>query len=81
MHKFELKEADIDVDASGLNCPMPLLKAKQMLNKMELGSQLLVKATDAGSVRDFKSFTELSSNQLLGYFEEDGCFFYLIRKG
>jgi tRNA 2-thiouridine synthesizing protein A len=81
MEKFDLSEADVQLDATGLSCPMPLLKAKQALNKMSPGARLLVKATDPGSVRDFKSFVGLSSNKLLGSFEEKGSYYYLILKG
>ena len=66
------------LDVTGLNCPMPLLKAKQALNKLEAGQKLLVRATDPGSVRDFKSFTDLSVNRLLDSYEENGCFHYVI---
>lgn len=72
--------ADQVLDVTGLNCPMPLLKAKQALNKLEAGQTLLVKATDPGSVRDFKSFADLSTNKLLESFEDSGCYCYLILK-
>lgn len=72
--------ADQVLDVTGLRCPMPLLKAKQALNKLGVGQTLLVKATDPGSVRDFKSFTDLSSNQLLESFEDSDCYCYLILK-
>jgi len=81
MEKFDLNDADVQLDATGLNCPMPLLKAKQALNKMSPGARLLVTATDPGSVRDFKSFVDLSSNKLLGSFEEKENYYYLILKG
>ena len=81
MEKFDLNEADVQLDVTGLNCPMPLLKAKQALNKMTLGRTLLVQATDPGSVRDFRSFVDLSSNELLGSFEEKENYYYLILKG
>ena len=81
MDKFDVSEADVQLDARGLDCPMPLLKAKQALNKMLPGEKLLVKATDPGSVRDFKSFVDLSSNQLLSSFEEKDSYYYLILKG
>ena len=72
--------ADQVLDVTGLSCPMPLLKAKQALNKLKVGQTLLVKATDPGSVRDFRSFTDLSSNKLLESFEDSGCYCYLILK-
>ncbi len=68
------------LDACGLSCPLPLLKAKQALNRLQPGEVLQVLATDAGSVRDFKAFTDQSGDQLLLSSEEQGTFTYLIRK-
>ncbi len=53
------------VDATGLACPMPLLKAKRALNAMQVGQQLRVLATDQGTVRDFRVFAEQSGHLLL----------------
>lgn len=69
-----------EVDARGLACPLPLLKAKQALNQLNSGDQLRVLATDEGSVRDFKTFAELSGNTLLESTEENGCYQYLLQK-
>ncbi|NIB42023.1 sulfurtransferase TusA family protein [Pseudomaricurvus alkylphenolicus] len=69
-----------EVDARGLNCPLPLLKAKQALNQLDSGDRLRVLATDAGSVRDFKTFTELSGNLLVESSESDGCYTYVLQK-
>ncbi|RDE24260.1 sulfurtransferase TusA family protein [Motiliproteus coralliicola] len=68
------------LDASGLSCPLPLLKAKQALNRLNSGERLRVIATDAGSVRDFKAFTDQSGDKLLESLEQDGSFIYLIQK-
>ncbi|NDG92954.1 MAG: sulfurtransferase TusA family protein [Gammaproteobacteria bacterium] len=57
---------DTLLDTKGLNCPMPLLKAKQALNRMDVGQILEVIATDQGSVRDFQVFAAQSGNELLG---------------
>ena len=73
-------EVDIELDLSGLTCPMPLLKAKQALNKMDSGQVLKVLATDPGSERDFQVFTEQSGNSLLAFENRDGTFGYWIRK-
>lgn len=70
----------IEVDARGLSCPLPLLKAKQALNKMQSGERLHVLATDVGSVRDFRTFAELSGNRLLESTEQDGCYSYILEK-
>ncbi len=75
-----MSNVDQLLDASGLSCPLPLLKAKQALNRLEPGQLLKVLATDAGSVRDFKAFTDQSGDQLLESTESDGIYCYLIRK-
>jgi len=73
-------EIDQCLDTSGLDCPMPLLKAKQCLNKMVVGECLQVIATDAGSVRDFKSFADLSGHRLMESRVEDGRYIYVLQK-
>ena len=71
----------IELDATGLECPMPLLKAKRALNGMAAGQQLRVRATDQGSVRDFRVFAEQSGNRLLASeATDDGVYIYLIEK-
>ncbi len=69
------------VDARGLNCPMPLLKTKQALHKLAVGDVLKVLATDAGSVRDIKAFTDQSDHVLLESFTDTSEYIYLIRRG
>ena len=54
----------IELDARGLQCPMPLLKLKQQLNQMQAGDYIEVKTTDAGSVRDFNAFTQQVGHKL-----------------
>jgi tRNA 2-thiouridine synthesizing protein A len=68
------------LDASGLNCPMPLLKAKKALNELAAGMLLRVISTDPGSVRDFEVFARQSGNALLETKQSDGRFEYLLRK-
>ncbi len=73
----------VQLDVRGLNCPMPLLKAKQALNKLEAGAQLQVRATDPGSVRDFEVFAKQSGHLLLSSAVESGdpeVFVYLLQK-
>ena len=57
--------ADFEVDARGLNCPLPILKAKKALNTMDSGQTVRVVSTDAGSVRDFQAFAKQTGNGLL----------------
>ncbi|MDT7928641.1 sulfurtransferase TusA family protein [Tepidimonas sp.] len=56
---------DREVDARGLNCPLPILKAKKALAEMASGQVLKVIATDAGSMRDFQAFAKQTGNELL----------------
>jgi TusA-related sulfurtransferase len=71
----------IELDATGLDCPMPLLRAKRALNGMAAGEQLRVRATDQGSVRDFRVFAEQSGNRLLASeTTDDGVYIHLIEK-
>jgi tRNA 2-thiouridine synthesizing protein A len=70
-----------DLDARGLNCPLPILKAKKALAEMMSGEVLRVVATDSGSVRDFQAFAKQTGNQLLGQSQNEREFtFYMRRK-
>ncbi|MCV6613011.1 MAG: sulfurtransferase TusA family protein [Amphritea sp.] len=69
------------LDARGLSCPLPLLKAKQALHKLAAGAVLKVIATDQGSVRDFKAYTDQSDHQMLQSFTEGDEYIYLIKRG
>ena len=57
--------ADKELDARGLNCPLPILKAKKALAEMTSGQTLRVVSTDAGSVRDFQAFAKQTGNELM----------------
>ncbi len=76
----QIPRADQKLDASGLNCPLPLLKAKQALNALESGQVLELVCTDPGSVRDFQVFSEQSGHQLLYTAETRGTYSYWLRK-
>ncbi|MFL6716169.1 MAG: sulfurtransferase TusA family protein [Burkholderiaceae bacterium] len=70
-----------DLDARGLNCPLPILKAKKALAEMASGEVLRVVATDSGSVRDFQAFARQTGNQLLEQLQDGAEFtFYMRRK-
>ncbi len=72
---------DIEIDLSGLQCPMPLLKAKLALNNMESAQILKVVATDPGSEKDFHLFVDQSGHQILNFQKDDSTYFYWIKKG
>lgn len=69
------------LDAKGLTCPMPVLKAKKALKEVPAGETLTVLATDPGSVKDMEAFCRTTGNALLESGEEAGVFRYLIKKG
>ena len=72
---------DKEVDARGLNCPLPILRAKKALNDMTPGQVLRILATDPGSVKDFQAFCKQTGNDLLSQSEADKEFtFFLKRK-
>ena len=73
-------QIDQKLDACGLTCPLPLLKAKKTLNRMDSGLVLEVVCTDPGSVRDFEVFARQSGHELLRQKEDDGQYTHWLRK-
>lgn len=71
--------ADALLDAKGLSCPLPILKAKKALKGLPVGGTLEVLATDAGSVADFAAFCRTTGNELLESTTEDGVYKFLIK--
>lgn len=71
---------DLEVDARGHRCPMPLLMAKRGLNTLEAGQTLRLLSTDPGSRRDFEVFARQSGHELLEYRESDAEFHFMLRK-
>lgn len=75
-----MADFDSELDASGLNCPLPILRAKKTLNGLEAGQVLHVIATDPGSVKDFDAFAKQTGNELMESKEDGGKFHFLIKK-
>jgi len=73
-------QADKELDARGLNCPLPILKAKKALADMSSGQTLCVIATDSGSVRDFQAFAKQTGNELLEQKTVGGDFYSLLKR-
>ncbi|HAD37072.1 MAG TPA: sulfurtransferase TusA family protein [Gammaproteobacteria bacterium] len=71
---------DQELDARGLNCPLPILRAKKTLNTMIGGQILKIMATDPGSVKDFEAFAKQTGNELLDSSELDGEFHFMLKK-
>ncbi len=72
--------ADIEIDLSGLQCPMPLLKAKLALNGMDSTQVLKIIATDPSSEKDFYMFVDQTDHQILDFQKDDSAYFYWIKK-
>jgi tRNA 2-thiouridine synthesizing protein A len=71
---------DREVDARGLNCPLPILRTKKSLNDMTSGQVIKVLATDPGSVRDFQAFSRQTGNELLASDTASGEFVFFLKK-
>ena len=71
---------DQELGATGLNCPLPILRAKKSLAGMEAGQVLHIIATDPGSVKDFEAFAKQTGNELMESNEEGGKFTFLMKK-
>ncbi|MEQ1596283.1 MAG: sulfurtransferase TusA family protein [Casimicrobium sp.] len=72
--------ADREVDARGLNCPLPILRTKKALNDMKTGEVLRVIATDPASQRDFQAFARQTGNALVDQSAANGEFIFLLRR-
>ena len=75
-----MMEFSQQLDVTGLPCPLPLLKAKLALKDMQSGQVLYVIATDPASVRDFHAFAQHTEHTLMDSWEEEGKYFYLVKK-
>ena len=71
---------DHQLDARGLNCPIPILRTKKFLTTMETGEIVRIMATDPGSVKDFKAFARQTDNELLSSTEVEGEFQFTLKK-
>jgi tRNA 2-thiouridine synthesizing protein A len=71
---------DKELDTRGLNCPLPILKAKKALSELQSGQVLRVVSTDAGSVRDFQAFAKQTGNELLEQEAVEKDFFHVMRR-
>ena len=72
--------ADHTLDAKGLNCPLPILKARKALKEVPVAGILEILVTDPGSVADFEAFCRQTGNELMEHSEDDGTYRFLIKK-
>jgi TusA-related sulfurtransferase len=73
-------QTDKEIDTRGLNCPLPILKAKKALTDMQSGQLLKVVSTDAGSVRDFQAFAKQTGNELVGQETAGTDYIHVLRR-
>jgi tRNA 2-thiouridine synthesizing protein A len=71
---------DQDLDARGLNCPLPILRAKKAINGMTAGQVLRIRATDVGAVKDFAAFCQQTRHELVASGQDGDEYVFLIRK-
>ena len=72
--------AEKEIDTRGLNCPLPILRAKKALADMASGTVLKIVATDPGSIRDFQAFAKQTGNELLSSAETGGEYMFFMKK-
>jgi tRNA 2-thiouridine synthesizing protein A len=75
-----MDQHDRELDARGLNCPLPILRTKKSLADMSSGQILKVVATDPGAVRDFQAFSKQTGNELLEHSQDAGEYTFYMRK-
>jgi tRNA 2-thiouridine synthesizing protein A len=73
-------EVDRELDTRGLNCPLPILKAKKSLNEMTSGQLLKVVSTDPGSIRDFQAFARQTGNELMAQETVGTDFIHVLKR-
>ena len=73
-------QIDKEIDARGLNCPLPILKAKKGLAELTSGQTLRVASTDAGSMRDFQAFCKQTGHELVEQEAVGDDFFHVLRR-
>ena len=74
------KHGESILDATGLKCPIPVLRARKALRDIPQGGVLRVYATDAGAINDFQAYCEATGNELMEWSEEAGFYEFLIRR-
>ncbi len=78
--RVEQTVIDVDLDTRGLNCPLPILKAKKALAQMQSGQVLRVVSTDAGSVKDFQAFARQTGNTMVEQKTAGGEYHHVLRR-
>ena len=72
---------DLEIGARGLNCPLPILRTRKGINTLASGQVVKIIATDPGSVKDLEVFCKQTGNEMLESSQQDGEYYFNIRKG
>ncbi|MGW8310920.1 MAG: sulfurtransferase TusA family protein [Thiogranum sp.] len=72
---------DLEIDARGLNCPLPILRTRKGINTLVSGQVVKIIATDPGSVKDLEAFCKQTGNEMLESSQQNGEYHFNIRKG
>ncbi|MFN0301697.1 MAG: sulfurtransferase TusA family protein [Burkholderiales bacterium] len=72
--------ADKILDTKGLNCPLPIIKAKRALGEIQVGGLLEILATDPGSVKDFQAFCRQTGHELVSSAQDGAVYNFLIKR-
>ncbi|CAM3787520.1 sulfurtransferase TusA family protein [Polynucleobacter antarcticus] len=73
-------EFNLEIDATGMNCPLPILRTKKALATMQSGEVLKIKATDSGAVHDFPAFAKQTGNELMSSTTEGDVFIFFLKR-
>lgn len=76
-----MTDFNTELDARGLNCPLPILRTKKAMTSMAAGDVLKIVATDPGSVKDMEAYAKQTGNELIGSAENNGEYTFYIKKG
>ncbi|OUR64804.1 response regulator SirA [Methylophaga sp. 42_25_T18] len=76
-----MSDFDVELDTSGMNCPLPVLKARKALSEMSAGQRLHLIVTDPGAKQDIPAFCKMTNNPLLDTNEQDGKIHFFLEKG
>lgn len=76
-----MSDFDVELDTSGLNCPLPVLKARKSLSAMSAGQRLHLIVTDLGANKDIPAFSKMTGNPLISHYEADDKLHFIIEKG
>ena len=80
VHEIKPMQAHKEIDTRGMNCPLPILKAKKALAEMQTGEILKVVATDPSSTRDFQAFARQTGNELLEQSQDGTEYIHFMRR-